>query len=69
MNGKQVLLYRGTHDLTEEIHNTSLVIVHGDMSSACCAEGTQSRDILYTHLGRFVGTLTEVVMFKVGLKP
>ena len=69
MNGKQVLPYRGTHDLMEEIHSMSLVIVPGDMSSAQCAEGTQGRDILYACLGKFVGTLKEVVTFKVGLKP
>jgi len=47
----------------------SLVIVHSDVSLAHCAEGTQGRDTLYTRLGKFVGTLTGVVTFKVGLKP
>lgn len=35
VNGKQVLPYSGTHDLMEQIHSVSLVIVHGhDLSSA-----------------------------------
>lgn len=57
MNGKQFLPYSGMHDMMEETHNMSLVLVPGDVCSARCPRGPRAEIYVYICLGSFVGSL------------